>query len=161
MKFEIERRANVSYEQFAKEYLYPLKPVIITDMMKDWKALKEWTPEFFKKNFASMTFNLEEKPKGGYKANGDGANTVEYTMDRFIDRVFPRPTKILHPICGIRSLQSVSVPEAGHRTAPGIFSAQLAARSLHGEIRRRSFESGGGSRALHRRKRRSVPGTAL
>jgi hypothetical protein len=86
MKFEIERRENVSYEQFAKEHLYPLKPVIITDMMKNWTALKEWTPEFFKKNFASMTFKLEEKAKG-YKANGDGASTVEYTMDRFIDRV--------------------------------------------------------------------------
>jgi histone arginine demethylase JMJD6 len=85
MKFEIEHRDNLSYEQFAKEYLYANKPVVVTDVLRNWKAVKEWTPEFFKKNFASMTFKLEEKPKAGYKGNGD--NSVEYTMERFIDRV--------------------------------------------------------------------------
>jgi histone arginine demethylase JMJD6 len=85
MKFEIEHRGNLSYEQFAKEYLYANKPVVITDALRDWKAVKEWTPEFFKKNFGGMTFKLDEKPKGDYKGNGD--NSVEYTMERFIDRV--------------------------------------------------------------------------
>ncbi len=87
MNSQIERRSNVSYQEFAKNYLYANKPVIITDVLRDWPALRRWSPEFFKQEFGNMKFTLNEdlKGKAGYKANGNGA--VEYTMDRFIDRV--------------------------------------------------------------------------
>jgi hypothetical protein len=86
MKFEIERRENLSYEEFAGEYLYPLKPVIVTDAFRGWQALKRWTPEFFKQEFGNMTFSINEDPNqnAGYKGNEGGS---EYTMARFIDRV--------------------------------------------------------------------------
>ena len=48
MTNSIDHREKLSYEQFAKEYLYANKPVIITDALRDWKALRRWTPEFFK-----------------------------------------------------------------------------------------------------------------
>lgn len=35
----IERRSNLSYDEFIKEYASVGKPVIITDVMQDWKAL--------------------------------------------------------------------------------------------------------------------------
>jgi histone arginine demethylase JMJD6 len=87
MKTEIERREKLSYEAFAREYLYANKPVVITDALREWKALKRWSPEFFKKEFAQMKFTLNEdlKGKAGYK--GNGGSGVEYTMDSFIDRV--------------------------------------------------------------------------
>src|SRR3984893_3880066 len=87
MTNSIDRREKLSYEQFAKEYLYANKPVIVTDALRDWKALRRWTPEFFKKEFGSMKFTLDDSSKGkaAYKGQGNGA--VEYTMDRFIDRV--------------------------------------------------------------------------
>jgi histone arginine demethylase JMJD6 len=86
MAFEIERRENLSYEEFAENYLYPLKPVIVTDALKQWKAFGRWTPEFFKREFAQMKFKVEDglKSKTDYKS---GAGAVEYTMDGFIDRV--------------------------------------------------------------------------
>ncbi|MBN4003653.1 hypothetical protein [Nostoc sp. LPT] len=34
----IERRSNLSYEEFVKEYASIGKPVIITDIVKNWKA---------------------------------------------------------------------------------------------------------------------------
>jgi histone arginine demethylase JMJD6 len=84
MKFEIERRSNLSYEQFAKEYLYPLKPVIVTDAMKEWKAMGKWTPEFFKREFPDMKFTIKSAEYGqaGYKKEGD-----TYTMPQFVDLV--------------------------------------------------------------------------
>src|ERR1700682_5246136 len=82
MKTEIDHREKLSYEQFAKEYLYANKPVVITDALRDWKAVRRWTPEFFKQEFGSMKFTLEDKK---YKGQDNGS--VEYTMDRFIDRV--------------------------------------------------------------------------
>ena len=86
MAFVIERREKLSYEEFAGDYLYPLKPVIITGALQDWKAIGRWTPEFFKREFGSMKFQLADDLKGkvGYKADSDRA---EYTMERFIDRV--------------------------------------------------------------------------
>lgn len=87
MKTEIERREKLSYEEFAKSYLYASKPVIVTDVLREWPALRRWSPEFFKVEFGNMKFTLNEnlKSKADYKGNGN--NEVEYTMDRFIDRV--------------------------------------------------------------------------
>jgi histone arginine demethylase JMJD6 len=89
MNTVIEHREKLSYEQFAKEYLYANKPVVVTDALKDWPALKRWSPEFFKREFGGMKLTLPAagKGKGEYKGKSDGANTVEYTMERFIDRV--------------------------------------------------------------------------
>jgi hypothetical protein len=86
MMFEIERRQNLSYEEFAAEYLYPLKPVIVTDVLRKWPALNRWSPEFFKLKFGEMKFQLNEDAgqDAGYKGNEQG---TEYTMARFIDCV--------------------------------------------------------------------------
>jgi len=86
MSFMIERRANLSYEEFAAEYLWPNKPVIVTDAIRDWKALGRWSPEFFKREFGEMKFTIVEdlKSKIGYKDNEGG---VAYTMAQFVDRV--------------------------------------------------------------------------
>jgi hypothetical protein len=87
MTNSIDRREKLSYEQFAQEYLYANKPVIVTDALRDWKALRRWTPEFFKKEFASLKFSLDDNSKGKAAYKGQGTGAVEYTMDRFIDRV--------------------------------------------------------------------------
>jgi histone arginine demethylase JMJD6 len=83
MTNSIDRREELSYEEFAKEYLYASKPVIVTDALCDWKALHRWTPEFFKKEFGNVKFTLDDNFKDKAAYNG----AVEYTMDRFIDLV--------------------------------------------------------------------------
>jgi histone arginine demethylase JMJD6 len=86
VKLEIERRERLSYEEFAESYLYPLKPVIVTDALRQWKAVGRWTPEFFKQEFGQMKFKMADalKSKASYK--GDSGE-VEFTMGTFIDRV--------------------------------------------------------------------------
>jgi hypothetical protein len=44
----IDRRSNLSYEEFVSQYLLPEKPVILTDALAGWTALTKWTPDFFK-----------------------------------------------------------------------------------------------------------------
>ena len=87
MKIEIERRQKLSYEEFAKDYLYANKPVVITDALREWTAVQRWSPEFFKQEFGNMKFTLNEDLKGKSEYKGNGNSAVEYTMDRFIDRV--------------------------------------------------------------------------
>lgn len=84
-KFEIERRENLSYEYFAREYLYPLKPVVLTNALRGWRALERWTPEFFKQEFGDIRFVINEAEYGqpGFKEAGG----TEFTMSQFIDRV--------------------------------------------------------------------------
>ncbi len=62
------------------------KPVIVTDAIRQWKALSRWTPEFFKTEFGDLRFTIakEAKPRVGYNEQKDG---VAYTMAQFIDRV--------------------------------------------------------------------------
>jgi len=57
--FEIERRSNLSYEVFERDYLSKRKPVIITDAIENWKA-SEWTPEWFKENYPETILNTDE-----------------------------------------------------------------------------------------------------
>jgi histone arginine demethylase JMJD6 len=83
-EISIDHRDNLSYEEFAREYLYANKPVIVTDAIRQWKALTRWSPEFFQKEFSAMTFTLpDEKGKAEYKGNG----VTEYTMTSLIDRI--------------------------------------------------------------------------
>jgi histone arginine demethylase JMJD6 len=86
MALDIPRRANLSYDEFAATYLYPGKPVVVTDALKDWKAVGRWTPEFFKGQFGDMTFTIHDTLRSqiGYK---DAGGATEYTMASFVDRV--------------------------------------------------------------------------
>lgn len=49
----IERRAaaGLSYKEFLTEYVRKGKPVVIEQSAPDWKAMKEWTPQFFASQF--------------------------------------------------------------------------------------------------------------
>jgi len=81
----VDRRSNLSYEEFAREYLYPLKPVIITDALQSWPAMRRWTPEFFKNEFGDMKFSINASEYG--QASFDANRADEFTMAGFIDRV--------------------------------------------------------------------------
>jgi len=73
---EVPRRANLTNAEFLTEYVFANQPVIITDALKDWKALKRWTPEFFRDQFGDMEFTLNDEGK-----------ITKNTMRSFIDLV--------------------------------------------------------------------------
>src|SRR5262245_18104560 len=84
MKYEIDRRAKLSYEDFAREYMYPCKPVIMTGALDHWRAMQRWTPEFFKSEFGTMKLNVGDTE---YGQEGYGKKKNEFTMAEFIDQV--------------------------------------------------------------------------
>jgi histone arginine demethylase JMJD6 len=59
----IDRHKNLSPKEFLNEYVIPGKPVILTEAALPWKAMKKWTPEFFKTKYG----HLEREVKGGKK----------------------------------------------------------------------------------------------
>jgi len=50
----IERRSNLSREEFIESYLKPKRPVVFTDLVKDWPALDKWTFDWLRKNYGNL-----------------------------------------------------------------------------------------------------------
>ena len=45
--------ASLSEEEFLARYLRPHRPVVLTNVAADWPAMRDWTPEYFKRRFGS------------------------------------------------------------------------------------------------------------
>ncbi|KAI0234134.1 hypothetical protein L0F63_000412 [Massospora cicadina] len=58
-KENIERRSNLSLEDFINEYEIPNKPVIITDAINGWEAYRFWTEEKLVELYGNVKFRAE------------------------------------------------------------------------------------------------------
>lgn len=84
----IERRTNLSRAEFLEKYYAANRPVIITDIMKGWKALSLWTPEYLKEQLGEMIVEImagREADKR-YQLNLE-AHKVKIRFADYIDRV--------------------------------------------------------------------------
>src|SRR5215471_5295171 len=81
----VERRGKLSYMEFSERYLYPNRPVIVTDALREWNALSRWSPEFFRTEFGDMKFTINDA-EYGQPEYATGTHR-EFTMRQFIDGV--------------------------------------------------------------------------
>lgn len=51
---EADRRDKLSVKEFKNEYLYPNRPVVITDAIDSWRAKTAWTMEFFRSRYGHL-----------------------------------------------------------------------------------------------------------
>ena len=54
----IERRSNLSREEFLEEYYSVNRPVILLDLMHTWKAMSQWDPEYLKEHCGNETVEI-------------------------------------------------------------------------------------------------------
>jgi histone arginine demethylase JMJD6 len=47
----VDRRTNLSQEEFLNEYVKNSRPVVLTDAAKGWRAMKKFTPAWFKEHY--------------------------------------------------------------------------------------------------------------
>jgi histone arginine demethylase JMJD6 len=87
----IERRSNLSYEEFKEKYLFAKKPVIITDATAKWKA-SEWTPDWFKSRYPDKIVLTDQG---------------EMRMDHFIDAIKEDPNGAPGPFLREQPLKDV------------------------------------------------------
>lgn len=57
----IDRRTGLTREEFIENYLKPKKPVIFTDLAKDWPATQKWTFEWLKEKHGEIEVPLIDK----------------------------------------------------------------------------------------------------
>ncbi len=102
----VDRRSNLSYEEFKEKYLFPRKPVIITDATAKWKA-SSWTPEWFKLRYPGKVLNTDQGEMkmedfiDAITANTDKPGPflreqpLEEVFPDLIDNVTPTPAYVL------------------------------------------------------------------
>lgn len=81
---EIDRRDRLSVKEFKHEYLYPNRPVVITDAIDEWRARTEWTMDFFRKHFGDVNQTIWR-----YDSEDEFVpqNRTEARLADFIDQV--------------------------------------------------------------------------
>ena len=84
----VERKSDVSREEFLREYYSRNRPVILTGLMHNWKALSLWTPEYLKANYGSETveFTAERDSDPKYELNIENHNRKVLFSD-YVDKV--------------------------------------------------------------------------
>jgi hypothetical protein len=50
----IDRRTGLTRDEFIENYLKPRKPVVFTDLSKNWAAVHKWTFEYLTENFGDL-----------------------------------------------------------------------------------------------------------
>jgi histone arginine demethylase JMJD6 len=95
----IERRDQLSYGEFARKYLYPLRPVIVTDALSSWPAMRRWTPEFFKDKFGAVEFSTYGAEYEHYETSS--APVPRFSLSGYIDRVVSSSAE--HPVPYLRN----------------------------------------------------------
>jgi ribosomal protein L16 Arg81 hydroxylase len=84
----IERRSELSRAEFLDRYYAANRPVVLTEMMKDWRALALWSPEYFKATCGSESVEVmsDRDSDSNYEVNCESHKTTMRFRD-YIDRV--------------------------------------------------------------------------
>jgi hypothetical protein len=56
---DIDRRVRLTQADFAREYLSPPRPVILTDALVHWRALGRWSRQFFKTEYGHLEVRVD------------------------------------------------------------------------------------------------------
>ncbi len=98
----IERRDNLDYQEFVRDYLRPHRPVVITNGLKHWQANGNWTPKFFKERFGDKIVRIDREYRLAEYIELVEASTPEkpapYLFHLFIDENFPELLNDVHPL---------------------------------------------------------------
>lgn len=91
---EVEKHDNLTRDTFIRDYLKPLKPVIIKNLSKDWKAREKWSFEFFEQKYGELIVPLFD-PDSYFKS---GAHYMEsyYKLPfrEYLELIQKQPTNL-------------------------------------------------------------------
>jgi hypothetical protein len=74
---KIDRRTDLTFDEFMNEYGIPGKPVIISNVIEKWEAKKLWTLDFFREKYGHIIVPIFE--------SGNRFELYETTLGEYID----------------------------------------------------------------------------
>ena len=57
----IEKRSDVSLEEFVARYVRGCRPVVLTDLARDWPAMQRWSPQDLKARFGHLEVEIQSE----------------------------------------------------------------------------------------------------
>jgi hypothetical protein len=85
---KIERRLNLSGEEFLERYYAPGRPVILVGEMADWPALSRWTPKYLQHAIGSRVVEFQgERSKNERFEMDKDAHRRTLPFDQFINLI--------------------------------------------------------------------------
>ena len=84
----VEKRSRVSRDEFFERYVRGCRPVVLTDLARDWPAMKLWSFAEFKRRYGALTVQVQ----AGRDSDADfELNKVQHRRDTnfaaFVDRI--------------------------------------------------------------------------
>ncbi|HEX3134781.1 MAG TPA: cupin-like domain-containing protein [Planctomycetota bacterium] len=99
----IERRSGLTPRDFARDYLYRNRPVVLVDAISSWPALTQWTLDGLRSRFTGRdvvikgkTYRFEEFIDLILRA--DPANPAPYMNQEVISKTFPELLADMRPL---------------------------------------------------------------
>ena len=133
----VDRRTNLSKEEFLNEYVKKSRPVVLTDAAKDWKAMKKFTPLWFKehyphinKNINGVIHNMADFIDAMLTSTAENPAPYPYNFD--VEKVFPE-------------LMADFLPEVIYGSIDRINHKLMPRKLLHGTVLYEIFLGGNGS----------------
>jgi hypothetical protein len=67
----VEKRADLSDEEFAQRYVHGCRPVVLTSHTRDWAAMGRWSPDDLKRRFGHIDVDIqaERNADANYEQN--------------------------------------------------------------------------------------------
>jgi hypothetical protein len=56
---EVEKRANVPLDEFFEKYVVGSRPLVLTDVARDWPALGRWSPQDLRERFGHLQVEIQ------------------------------------------------------------------------------------------------------
>ncbi|MGB8420717.1 Stf0 family sulfotransferase [Paraburkholderia sp.] len=85
----IERRTVIAADEFRDRYYAANRPVVIQNLMSEWRAIARWTPEYLKRTVGNRNVEVmtgrDANPKCEMNAH---RNRTEVPFDDYVDMVF-------------------------------------------------------------------------
>ena len=85
---QVEKRAGVSQEEFLQRYVMGSRPVVLTDVARDWPAMQRWSPQDLRERFGHLdvVVQAERSADPNYEINKlDHQRSVR--LSAFVDQV--------------------------------------------------------------------------
>jgi len=55
----VEKRSKLSRDEFIERYAIGSRPVVLTDLARDWPAMQRWSPQYLKQHFGHLDVQIQ------------------------------------------------------------------------------------------------------
>ena len=84
----VEKRSGVSRDEFIERYAIGSRPVVLTDLARDWPAMQRWSPQYLRERFGHLEVQVQaERNKDPKFEQNKVKHRRTVRLGEFVDQV--------------------------------------------------------------------------